>query len=87
MVAPVPPPAAKDGVTIVVFWGDFDRVQAAFNIAVGAASSPGPVLMRRLMGRFRVPAVHQMVEVAHSLDAGVATYLADARGSDVNLFI
>lgn len=170
---PLPEPAqadqrpVKDGVTIVVFSGDFDRVQAAFNIAVGAASSGlpvtmfftfwgldvitrpnasrvgrdplrtafrwlkpggagrlpltrfnflglGPVLMRRLMGQFRMPAVDQMVELAHSLGvrfiactitmgvmglteadllpivdayAGVATYLADARGSDVNLFI
>jgi peroxiredoxin family protein len=34
-----------DGVTIVVFSGDFDRVQAAFNIAVGAASNGWPVTM------------------------------------------
>ncbi len=38
-------PGARDGVTIVVFSGDFDRVQAAFNIAVGAASSGMPVTM------------------------------------------
>ncbi len=156
-----------DGVTIVVFSGEFDRVQAAFNIALGAASSGmpvtmfftfwgldvltrhdagrrrrdpvrtafrwlkpggarrlplsrfnfmglGPVLMRRLMGEFRMPTVDQMVDLAHSLGvrlvactitmgvmgltaddlipavdeyAGVATYLADARRSDVNLFV
>jgi peroxiredoxin family protein len=35
----------EDGVTIVVFSGDFDRVQAAFNIAVGAASNGWPVTM------------------------------------------
>lgn len=110
----------QDGVTIVVFSGDFDRVQAAFNIAVGAASSGmpvtmfftfwgldvitrhdatrvgrdplrtafrwlkpggarrlpmtrfnflgvGPVLMRRLMGQFHMPAVDEMVDLAHSL--------------------
>jgi len=38
-------PATRDGVTIVVFSGEFDRVQAAFNIAVGAASSGLPVTM------------------------------------------
>ncbi|MGO9181033.1 MAG: DsrE/DsrF/DrsH-like family protein [Candidatus Limnocylindrales bacterium] len=160
-------PTTKDGVTIVVFSGEFDRVQAAFNIAVGAASSGlpvtmfftfwgldvltrpdasrmgrdplrtafrwlkpggarrlpltrfnflglGPVLMRRLMGQFHMPRVDEMVDLAHSLGvklvactitmgvmglteadllpivdayAGVATYLADAKGSDVNLFI
>jgi peroxiredoxin family protein len=160
-------PTTKEGVTIVVFSGDFDRVQAAFNIAVGAASAGlpvtmfftfwgldvltrhdasrmgrdplqtafrwlkpggarrlpltrfnflglGPVLMRRLMGQFHMPTVDDMVELAHSLGvrlvactitmgvmglteadlipivdsyAGVATYLADARGRDVNLFI
>ncbi len=172
-IAPAPQPTSaaekpiKEGVTIVVFSGDFDRVQAAFNIAVGAASAGlpvtmfftfwgldvitrpnasrvgrdplrtafrwlkpggasrlpltrfnflglGPVLMRRLMGQFQMPTVDQMIELAHSLGvrfiactitmgvmgltkadllpivdsyAGVATYLADARGSDVNLFI
>lgn len=160
-------PTTKDGVTIVVFSGEFDRVQAAFNIAVGAASSGlpvtmfftfwgldvltrpdasrmgrdplrtafrwlkpggarrlpltrfnflglGPVLMRRLMGQFHMPRVDEMVDLAHSLGvklvactitmgvmglteadllpivdayAGVATYLADAKGSYVNLFI
>lgn len=165
---PGPADAAKTGgVTIVVFSGDFDKVQAAFNIAVGAASSGmpvtmfftfwgldvitrsnarrtgrdplrtafrwlkpggarrlplsrfnflglGPVLMRRLMGEFRMPAVDEMVDLAHSLGvrivactvtmgvmgleerdlieqvdsfAGVATYLNDARTSNVNLFI
>ena len=38
-------PATREGVTIVVFSGEFDRVQAAFNIAVGAASSGLPVTM------------------------------------------
>jgi hypothetical protein len=38
-------PPTKDGVTIVVFSGESDRVQAAFNIAVGAASSGLPVTM------------------------------------------
>ncbi|HET7678229.1 MAG TPA: DsrE/DsrF/DrsH-like family protein [Candidatus Limnocylindrales bacterium] len=38
-------PETVPGVTIVVFSGDFDRVQAAFNIAVGAASSGQPVTM------------------------------------------
>lgn len=110
----------RDGVTIVVFSGDFDRVQAAFNIAVGAASSGmpvtmfftfwgldvitrpnarrigrdplrtafrwlkpggakrlplsrfnflglGPILMRRLMGEFRMPTVDEMLTLAHSL--------------------
>lgn len=108
------------GVTVVVFSGDFDRVQAAFNIAVGAASSGmpvtmfftfwgldvitrpnarrigrdplrtafrwlkpggakrlplsrfnflglGPILMRRLMGEFRMPTVDEMLTLAHSL--------------------
>jgi peroxiredoxin family protein len=157
----------KEGVSIVVFSGDFDRVQAAFNIALGAASSGqpvtmfftfwgldvitrhdasrlrrdplrtafrwlkpggarrlpltrfnflglGPVLMRRLMGQFHMPTVDEMVDMAHALGvrlvactvtmgvmglteadllpivdsyAGVATYLADARVRDVNLFI
>ncbi len=157
----------QDGVTIVVFSGDFDRVQAAFNIALGAASSGmpvtmfftfwgldvitrpdatrvgrdplrtafrwlkpggarrlpmtrfnflgvGPMLMRRLMGQFHMPTVDEMLELAHALGvrivactitmgvmglseadllpvvdsyAGVATYLADARTSHVNLFI
>lgn len=156
-----------DGVTIVVFSGDFDRVQAAFNIAVGAASSGmpvtmfftfwgldvitrpdarrvgrdplrtafrwmkpggakrlpmsrfnffglGPVLMRRLMGEFKMPTVDEMLALAQGLGvkvvactitmgvmgldrsdligsvdsfAGVATYLNDARSSNVNLFI
>jgi peroxiredoxin family protein len=115
-----PEPSTAEGVTIVVFSGDFDRVQAAFNIAVGAASSGlpatmfftfwgldvitrpdaprlrrdplqlafrwlkpggakrlpltrfnflglGPVLMRRLMGRYRMPDVAQMLDLAHSL--------------------
>ncbi|HYM83708.1 MAG TPA: DsrE/DsrF/DrsH-like family protein [Candidatus Dormibacteraeota bacterium] len=114
----------EDGVTIVVFSGDFDRVQAAFNIAVGAASSGwpvtmfftfwgldvitrsdarrigrdplrtafrwlkpggakrlplsrfnflglGPVLMRRLMGDFKMPTVDEMLELARSLDVKV----------------
>ena len=38
-------PPTREGVTIVVFSGEFDRVQAAFNIAVGAASSGLPVTM------------------------------------------
>ena len=159
-------PPTREGATIVVFSGDFDRVQAAFNIAVGAASSGmpvtmfftfwgldvitrpgarrvgrdplrtafrwlkpggarrlplsrfnflglGPVLMRRLMGEFKMPTVDEMVELARSLGvklvactitmgvmglenddlipvdsyAGVATYLDDARGRAVNLFI
>lgn len=116
--SPLPPTA--EGVTIVVFSGDFDRVQAAFNIAVGAASSGlpatmfftfwgldvitrpdarrlrrdplqlvfrwlkpggatrlpltrfnflglGPILMRRLMGRYRMPNVAEMLDLAHSL--------------------
>ena len=120
----VPEPATRDGVTIVVFSGDFDRVQAAFNIAVGAASSGmpvtmfftfwgldvitrpdarrlgrdplrtafrflkpggagrlplsrfnflglGPVLMRRLMGEFRMPTVPEMLELARSLDVKI----------------
>lgn len=110
----------QEGVTIVVFSGDFDRVQAAFNIAIGAASSGmpvtmfftfwgldvitrpdarrlgrdplrtafrwlkpggarrlplsrfnflglGPVLMRRLMGEFKMPTVDEMLELARSL--------------------
>ena len=114
----------RDGVTIVVFSGDFDRVQAAFNIAVGAASSGmpvtmfftfwgldvitradarrlgrdplrtafrwlkpggarrlplsrfnflglGPVLMRRLMGEFKMPTVDEMLELARSLDVKI----------------
>ena len=118
---PADEPRTRDGVTIVVFSGDFDRVQAAFNIAVGAASSGmpvtmfftfwgldvitrpdarrlgrdplrtafrflkpggagrlplsrfnflglGPVLMRRLMGQFRMPTVPEMLELARSLD-------------------
>jgi len=113
-------PSVRDGVTIVVFSGDFDRVQAAFNIAVGAASSGlpvtmfftfwgldvitrpdarrigrdplrtafrwlkpggatrlplsrfnflglGPVLMRRLMGEFKMPTVDEMVTLAQGL--------------------
>jgi len=113
-------PRTGQGVTIVVFSGDFDRVQAAFNIAVGAASAGmpvtmfftfwgldvitrkdagrigrdplrtafrwlkpggatrlplsrfnflglGPVLMRRLMGEFRMPSVDQMLELGHNL--------------------
>ncbi len=109
-----------DGVTIVVFSGEFDRVQAAFNIALGAASSGkpvtmfftfwgldvltrpdarrmgrgplrtafrwlkpggagrlplsrfnflglGPVLMRRLMGQFRMPSVDEMLALSKSL--------------------
>ncbi len=40
-----PEAETTEGVTIVVFSGDFDRVQAAFNIAVGAASSGRPVTM------------------------------------------
>ncbi|MGH2488059.1 MAG: DsrE/DsrF/DrsH-like family protein [Candidatus Limnocylindria bacterium] len=110
-----------DGVTIVVFSGDFDRVQAAFNIAVGAASAGmpvtmfftfwgldvltkknarrigrdplrtafrwlkpggatrlpltrfnflglGPILMRRLMGEFRMPTVEEMLLLGQRLD-------------------
>jgi len=120
----LPEAATRDGVTIVVFSGDFDRVQAAFNIAVGAASSGmpvtmfftfwgldvitrpdakrlgrdplrtafrflkpggagrlplsrfnflglGPVLMRRLMGEFRMPTVPEMLELARSLDVKI----------------
>ncbi len=116
--------STRNGVTIVVFSGDFDRVQAAFNIAVGAASSGmpvtmfftfwgldvitrpdatrvgrdplrtafrwlkpggarrlplsrfnfaglGPVLMRRLMGEFKMPTVDQMLDLAHSLDVKI----------------
>lgn len=116
--------STRDGVTIVVFSGDFDRVQAAFNIAVGAASSGmpvtmfftfwgldvitrpnasrvgrdplrtafrwlkpggakrlpmsrfnffglGPVLMRRLMGEFKMPTVDEMLQLAHSLDVKI----------------
>src|SRR3972149_5124072 len=55
-------PRAGQGVTIVVFSGDFDRVQAAFNFL-----GLGPVLMRRLMGEFRMPSVDQMLELGHSL--------------------
>ena len=114
----------EDGVTIVVFSGDFDRVQAAFNIAVGAASSGmpvtmfftfwgldvitradarrlgrdplrtafrwlkpggarrlplsrfnflglGPVLMRRLMGEFKMPTVDEMLALARSLEVKI----------------
>ncbi len=114
-------PPTRNGVTIVVFSGDFDRVQAAFNIAVGAASSGlpvtmfftfwgldvitrpnasrigrdplrtafrwlkpggarrlplsrfnflglGPILMRRLMGEFKMPTVDEMLQLAKSLD-------------------
>ena len=117
-------PATRNGVTIVVFSGDFDRVQAAFNIAVGAASSGmpvtmfftfwgldvitkpnasrvgrdplrtafrwlkpggarrlpmsrfnflglGPILMRRLMGEFKMPTVDEMLQLAHSLDVKI----------------
>ena len=117
---PADEPRTRDGVTIVVFSGDFDRVQAAFNIAVGAASSGmpvtmfftfwgldvitrpdarrigrdplrtafrwlkpggatrlplsrfnflglGPVLMRRLMGEFKMPTVDEMVTLAQGL--------------------
>jgi peroxiredoxin family protein len=117
-------PSTRSGVTIVVFSGDFDRVQAAFNIAVGAASSGmpvtmfftfwgldvitkpnasrigrdplrtafrwlkpggakrlpmsrfnflglGPVLMRRLMGEFKMPTVDEMLQLAHSLDVKI----------------
>lgn len=38
-------PQTREGVTIVVFSGEFDRVQAAFNIAIGAASAGQPVTM------------------------------------------
>lgn len=38
-------PQTREGVTIVVFSGEFDRVQAAFNIAIGAASTGQPVTM------------------------------------------
>jgi peroxiredoxin family protein len=114
-------PGTREGVTIVVFSGDFDRVQAAFNIAVGAASSGmpvtmfftfwgldvitrpdarrigkdplrtafrilkpggarrlpltrfnflglGPVLMRKLMGEFKMPTVDEMLTLARGLD-------------------
>ena len=114
----------EDGVTIVVFSGDFDRVQAAFNIAIGAASSGmpvtmfftfwgldvitrpdarrigrdplrtafrwlkpggagrlplsrfnflglGPVLMRRLMGDFKMPTVDEMLALARSLEVKI----------------
>ena len=114
----------EDGVTIVVFSGDFDRVQAAFNIAIGAASSGmpvtmfftfwgldvitradarrigrdplrtafrwlkpggarrlplsrfnflglGPILMRRLMGDFKMPTVDEMLALARSLDVKI----------------
>lgn len=114
----------EEGVTVVVFSGDFDRVQAAFNIAVGAASSGmpvtmfftfwgldvitrpdarrigrdplrtafrwlkpggarrlplsrfnflglGPVLMRRLMGEFKMPTVDEMLALARSLDVKI----------------
>ena len=41
----VPAPAAKDGQTIIVFSGDFDKVMAAFIIANGAAAMGKKVTM------------------------------------------
>ena len=119
-----PPSQTREGVTIVVFSGEFDRVQAAFNIAIGAASAGqpvtmfftfwgldvltkpnarrvgrdplrtafrwlkpggadrlplsrfnfaglGPVLMRRLMGEFKMPSVAEMLALARSLEVKI----------------
>ncbi|KPJ53538.1 hypothetical protein AMJ39_04315 [candidate division TA06 bacterium DG_24] len=157
----------KERLTIIVFSGDLDKVQAAFTIATGAASMDmdvtlfftfwglnvvrrtdvrtagrgllqkmmkimnrggpqrlplsrfnmfgmGPRMMKKLMAQFKMPGIDEMIRLAKEMGvklvactvtmevmgitkeeiipdvdafAGVTTYLADARGSAVNLFI